>query len=660
MAKGQWSPSMCRQVSQKEVSLRVPVYAARVMKNLFVLWQVDVAWSPIKEVHTQIIKVWTIGTVKEIREALGVVSKFHKSYSSKHIKQCDMREGFHDWLDTRPIPFEVDETNKPATVVHEKRGEHSDQDYNLSPFSEATEAGFLADAKFVTLSKDIQSFEFPFCLSEEEDGILKHPDSMVICGRSGTGKTSCLIFRMLSRYFTARSSGLLDEEMPKQVFITASPGFCNRIKEYFNEILNAITKGDYQDPTTGITLSARAERFLEALPHGLEGGRGMNLRDDEFDRMVSGGLIEESLDDFMEEGERESQWTSFEDIRPSEYPIFVSFRKYLMLLWRTLNPEEKVCFSSDGIDERLFSDIDYFLFLENFWKRISFSMKRDLDPSLVFNEIRGVIKGSEGAAMSAKGYLPKEEYLNVSKRRYTAFTRCRDQVYEIFEAYHRPTRPDTLDIVNNLNRKITKSFNKNGASLALVDEIYVDEVQDLTMAELRLLISTCTSLDSGLVFAGDTAQTITHGSLFRFEDLRSMLYRYMESRRRDDHRTVQVPKLTHLIQNYRSHNGILEAAATVLDLVVRFFRETVDDLPRDAGLLSGPPPIWIADSDAELRKFVCSLTFGSEQVMLTRTEKDRADLAKLCPFALIMTIEEAKVEFCWFPLEGNWCALSSF
>lgn len=59
----------------------------------------------------------------------------------------------------------------------------------------------------------------------------------------------------------------------------------------------------------------------------------------------------------------------------------------------------------------------------------------------------------------------------------------------------------------------------------MINQIYVDEVQDLTMAQILPLITICKDIKTGLMFTGDAAQVITRGSVFRFEDLSSMMYK---------------------------------------------------------------------------------------------------------------------------------------
>lgn len=57
-----------------------------------------------------------------------------------------------------------------------------------------------------------------------------------------------------------------------------------------------------------------------------------------------------------------------------------------------------------------------------------------------------------------------------------------------------------------------------------VDFLYVDEAQDNLLIDARLLRSLCHN-PHGLFWAGDTAQTISAGSSFRFDDLKAVLYR---------------------------------------------------------------------------------------------------------------------------------------
>lgn len=56
-----------------------------------------------------------------------------------------------------------------------------------------------------------------------------------------------------------------------------------------------------------------------------------------------------------------------------------------------------------------------------------------------------------------------------------------------------------------------------------INEIYVDETQDFTQAELYLMLHICQN-PNDMFLTGDTAQGIMRGISFRFKDLRSLFY----------------------------------------------------------------------------------------------------------------------------------------
>lgn len=87
-----------------------------------------------------------------------------------------------------------------------------------------------------------------------------------------------------------------------------------------------------------------------------------------------------------------------------------------------------------------------------------------------------------------------------------------------------------INSVNELNRVVSRMREQNDPKLMsiLVNQFYVDEVQDLTMAQILPLLKVCKDPANGLMFSGDTAQVITKGSVFRFEDLKIMIYQTLK------------------------------------------------------------------------------------------------------------------------------------
>ena len=77
---------------------------------------------------------------------------------------------------------------------------------------------------------------------------------------------------------------------------------------------------------------------------------------------------------------------------------------------------------------------------------------------------------------------------------------------------------DQNDLVANRLRR-RKQHGRRGV---WIHQLFVDEVQDLTMAELLLIHQFCDPTMSFL--AGDTAQTIARGVGFRFTTLRTLFH----------------------------------------------------------------------------------------------------------------------------------------
>jgi hypothetical protein len=59
------------------------------------------------------------------------------------------------------------------------------------------------------------------------------------------------------------------------------------------------------------------------------------------------------------------------------------------------------------------------------------------------------------------------------------------------------------------------------------------------------------------------------------------------------------PVMFHLTVNYRSHAGIVDCAHSVIEIITRYWRNTIDSLPREKGNLYGAKPIFYSDLSPE-------------------------------------------------------------
>ncbi|OMO60733.1 hypothetical protein CCACVL1_23909 [Corchorus capsularis] len=210
------------------------------------------------------------------------------------------------------------------------------------------------------------------------------------------------------------------------------------------------------------------------------------------------------------------------------------------------------------------------------------------------------------------------------------------------------------DLVINLHRRLQNE----GYEGRIMDFVYIDEVQDLTMRQIALFKHICKNVNEGFVFCGDTAQTIARGIDFRFEDIRSLYYNefLLESKCKENDEKGgkgQISKSFHLSQNFRTHDGVLRLAQSVMDLLYRFFPSFVDILSPETSLIYGEAPILL-ESDNEENAITRIFSnhgnvggqmvgFGAEQVILVRDDAAKDEILKCVgKQALVLNIVECK------------------
>ncbi|XP_061186260.1 TPR and ankyrin repeat-containing protein 1-like [Saccostrea echinata] len=287
----------------------------------------------------------------------------------------------------------------------------------------------------------------------------------------------------------------------------------------------------------------------------------------------------------------------------------------------------------------------YDVFEKETWKRIK-DKDCKYNPSLVYTEIMSFIKGSYEALESATGFLNFEEYIKLGRKMAPMFTEEREKIYEMFQAYEHHKQKsfyiDEADITRDLYNRLSKHRNRD----ILVDEVYVDETQDFTQAEICILVLLCQN-PNRIFLTGDTAQCIMRGTAFRFTDIKSLFHFLAEKHKS---RRIHVPeKIYHLPHNYRSHSGILNMASSVLELMEDFFPESYDKLEKDIGMLTGPKPVLLESNLRDLpsllnetKRQTSHIELGAHQVILVFKEGTKEEAQSIFSKSLVMTIDRAK------------------
>ena len=321
--------------------------------------------------------------------------------------------------------------------------------------------------------------------------------------------------------------------------------------------------------------------------------------------------------------------------------------------------------------------VDFKAFKTSFWPRFPHHLTRGLSPDLVFSEIMGVIKGS---IHSCRTLTPLDLglYEGLSFRLTPNVSRLEDRVriFQLYQAYEELKRKtgdiDTIDLVVRLLRQLHQNPSLIALLAPYVQEVYVDEVQDQRCLDISLLL-TIVQNPLGLHLGGDTAQAISQDSVFRFQDVKALFYdRFFRKGFSVAQERLAEPRTFTLNRNYRSHQGILSVASSVMEMLWRTFPDTIDKLEPEVGSMVGPAPILFQNCDSSILMrqkrettptMEIELLFGAEQVIIARDNDSKAELVKqVGEVALILTIDDVIIWnfFSDTPDAVGWRSLSDF
>ncbi|KAJ6544312.1 hypothetical protein B0H19DRAFT_1076434 [Mycena capillaripes] len=571
LSNGNFSPDNYKQINGGNVE--VPIYEAKVNEELRLVYQVDCVPIYGKKNEQQVLKVF--GIYQDAQLTRGTfwdsVSRELGKKGQVYKDRCTLRQ---QSLGTEGYVF------VPATFpAHEQR---------FSP-------GSVPDLPSND-AEQIQSLLLP-----RELDIIEYPRSCYVLGRSGTGKSTTIIYKMLMVEASSELS-LCQTRKIRQIFVTQSRILADKVGEHLAKLL-----GGY-----------RPSAFLENVKAAKRTDRA---------------LIDK---------EKDNEWRSdlpkkYSDLQDTNFPLFVSFERLCSMI-------EYDMLANGGVPIGE-PTLTYDKFRMEYWPHFPAPLCKGFEPSMVFSEFMGVIMGSEEALTSESHYLDREVYLNVGERRQSTFADQREKIYDLFEKYlnrkRRQRDTDAADRFGNL-------FNLGAITVCPVARSITSRVFDKS-AVLRFLCQN----RNGLFWAGDTAQTISVGSSFRFNELKAFLFR-IEDQEQKKHAEVNFhpavpPRVFQLTVNYRSHTGIVNCAHSIIDVISKLWPNAIDQLEPERGTVDGLRPIFFTNWDSESAESNQFL-FGDqpsggyiELGILVRDDAAREKLRELVgDIGIIMTLYESK------------------
>ncbi|MFB9245932.1 UvrD-helicase domain-containing protein [Massilia antarctica] len=245
-----------------------------------------------------------------------------------------------------------------------------------------------------------------------------------------------------------------------------------------------------------------------------------------------------------------------------------------------------------------------------------------IDAHQAFEEIRGVL------AADAAGVLTREQYRALGTRQSIFGAAERDTLYDLFERYRAWLQQAGLFDLNLV------AHDWRAEVQARYDFVVVDEVQDLTVAQLALVLQALKKPGQFLL-CGDSNQ-IVHPNFFSWSKVKSLFWR--------DPELAERQQLQVLRTNFRNGTQVTRVANALLKIKHRRFgsidRESnflVDAVNQEAGTVS-----LLADSDSAPRDLNAQTRRSTRCAVLVLRDEDKEEAKKHFDTPLIFSVHEAK------------------
>ncbi|KAI5944999.1 TPR and ankyrin repeat-containing protein 1 [Manis javanica] len=747
LGNGEWTQGLQKRL--KHLEGHIQLFEAKLDKGARMLWELAIDFSPrcsespekimatewnshstekSGQVYTEIIRIWDIvldhcKLSDSIRAICNAYNRGQSCVLRKKLRGINRGQVSASTKVQKRIPHcYVEDTGAERNRGHLDpeyfpRASAVETEYNIMKFH-----SFSTNMAFNILSNMTATVEYPFRVGELECAVInlhpRPPESIILIGRSGTGKTTCCLYRLWKKFHIywekAEQAGspLLAKQMWLKSRLEVEPQKESPTGEEEAEEeegdgssigMESMDSTDEEPEGAGCTGAAsgepgrpspEAEVCTPECPNQLEHLHQIFVtKNHVLCQEVQRNFIELSKSTKATSHYRplEPDVHKLQDLRDENFPLFVTSRQLLLLLdaslpkpfflrnedgslkrsilgwstqeeltipkWQEDEEEAEVDWDSGQEDkavETQMGDSDprvyvtFEVFTSEIWPKMA-KGKTSYNPALIWKEIKSFLKGSIEALSCPQGRLTEDEYKKLGRKRSPNFKEDRSEIYNLFCLYEQIRSQkgyfDEEDVLYNLSQRLLKLKVLPWS----IHELYGDEVQDFTQAELALLMK-CINDPNAMFLTGDTAQSIMKGVAFRFSDLRS-LFHYASRNAADKQCAIRKPKKIHqLYQNYRSHSGILNLASGVVDLLQFYFPESFDRLPRDSGLFDGPKPIVLEScsvSDLAIllrgnKRKTQPIEFGAHQVILVANEMAKEKIPEELGLALVLTIYEAK------------------
>ncbi|MBI5102126.1 MAG: hypothetical protein HZB33_09875 [Nitrospirae bacterium] len=250
--------------------------------------------------------------------------------------------------------------------------------------------------------------------------------------------------------------------------------------------------------------------------------------------------------------------------------------------------------------------------------------QRVSDAHRLYEEFRGVMTGS----IIDKPWLSREDYMDLGVRQSIYLDNERELVYTLFEKYLAFLKDNGYYDPNIL------AHDYLGHVRPAYDFIVVDEVQDITNVQLKLILRSLKKAGD-FILCGDSNQVV-HPNFFSWGNIKAMFY---------NDETAEVRKLTRVLQsNFRNSVPVTDLANKLLRIRQKRFgsidRESsylMKSLSEQSGEI-----IFVKDTDRAKKELNQKTRRSTKFAVLVMREEDKAGVRQFFDTPLLFSVQEAK------------------
>lgn len=245
---------------------------------------------------------------------------------------------------------------------------------------------------------------------------------------------------------------------------------------------------------------------------------------------------------------------------------------------------------------------------------------KGIDAHQAFEEIRGVITAGEGAVLN------RDDYRILGIRQSIFPENERDKLYDLFEKYRQWLADEELFDLNMVAHE--------WVATPRYDFIVIDEVQDLTIAQLSLVLKMLKKRGH-FILCGDSNQ-IVHPNFFAWSQVKTLFW--------NDPKLAGQQQLSVLTANFR--NGT--EATRISNQLLKIKHQRFGSIDRESNFLvqavGGEPGqvVLMADKDEAKRDLDKKTKQSTRFAVLVMREEDKLEARKHFATPLLFSIHEAK------------------